>query len=156
MSNAARKFLEDMGHSHMCRLYATGIGIECSCHVAHIRRLLAENEMRKDYKKQLNDALEKIKEFEASFELYDDASMRAIRMWQDATGEESIWPDQAYLIVWLMDKVFPAIKAAKRYIYWMGKSGGKYFTSAPTEWEEKRDIKRAFLKAFEELKDDQT
>jgi hypothetical protein len=44
-----------------------------------------------------------IAEWEASFKLYDDASRRAIAMWQEAHPDKSdTWPAQANLIVWLM------------------------------------------------------
>jgi len=44
-------------------------------------------------------------ERDASFELYWSASMRGIKMWQEATGEDMVWPDQAHLIVWLLEKL---------------------------------------------------
>jgi hypothetical protein len=98
-----------------------------------------------------------IADWEASFELYYTASMRGIKMWQEATGKDMVWPDQGELTAWLIekiDKTKAAIKAAQRYIYWMDKRGGKWFTSAPTEYQEKAEIKRAFLEAFEDLNED--
>ena len=47
---------------------------------------------------------DQIKEYEQSFELYYDASMRGIKMWQEATGRDMVWPDKADLIVWLLEK----------------------------------------------------
>ena len=46
---------------------------------------------------------DQIKEYEQSFELYYDASMRGIKMWQEATGRDMVWPDKADLIVWLLE-----------------------------------------------------
>ena len=51
-----------------------------------------------------------IADWEASFELYDSASMRAIKMWKERTGEDKTWPDQAKLIVWLMEEYEALIK----------------------------------------------
>jgi hypothetical protein len=45
-------------------------------------------------------------EWKASFDLYYDASQRAIKMWQEAHPDQAdIWPDQANLIVWLMEEL---------------------------------------------------
>jgi len=45
-------------------------------------------------------------EQERSFELYYTASMRGIKMWQEKTGEDMVWPDQGHLIVWLIEKTY--------------------------------------------------
>jgi hypothetical protein len=45
---------------------------------------------------------DELKEYEQSFELYRAASLRGIKMWQEVTGRDLVWPDQADLIVWLL------------------------------------------------------
>lgn len=44
-------------------------------------------------------------ESEASFDLRWKADMRAIRMWQEATGRTEVWPDHADLCVWLLGRI---------------------------------------------------
>ncbi|HEC65264.1 MAG TPA: hypothetical protein ENI23_08220 [bacterium] len=48
---------------------------------------------------------EQVKEYEQSFDLQYDASMRGIKMWQEATGRDMVWPDKADLVVWLIEKL---------------------------------------------------
>ena len=48
---------------------------------------------------------EELKEREASFELRWDASQRAIKRWQKATGKIKIWPDHEDLCVWLLEQL---------------------------------------------------
>ena len=55
--------------------------------------------------KQRKEADDKIAELEASFNLRWGADMRAIKRWQEATGNTLVWPDHADLCVWLMEKV---------------------------------------------------
>ncbi len=63
----------------------------------------------KQYARQKSraDALQtEVDDWEASFELYDNACRRGIKMWQDDPDNPSeIWPDGAKLIVWLMAKL---------------------------------------------------
>lgn len=40
-----------------------------------------------------------------------------------------------------------AVKAAAVYIFFHDKSGGKWFTSAPTEYDDKSTIKKRFIEA---------
>lgn len=54
-------------------------------------------------------------ERQASFDLRWDADMRAIAMWQEATGEELKWPNHADLCVWLMEQL-AALRAEPRYV----------------------------------------
>ena len=44
-------------------------------------------------------------ESEASFGLRWKADMRAIKMWQQATGRTEVWPDHADLVVWLLGRI---------------------------------------------------
>ena len=44
-------------------------------------------------------------EREHSFDLRWNADMRAIKLWQKATGRTEVWPDHADLCVWLMEKL---------------------------------------------------
>ncbi|MHC4736478.1 MAG: hypothetical protein ACYTDW_18765 [Planctomycetota bacterium] len=46
-----------------------------------------------------------VEEWEASFDLYHAASMRGIKMWQEATGKDMVWPDQGELTAWLIEKL---------------------------------------------------
>lgn len=48
---------------------------------------------------------EKLAELEALFDLRHNADMRAIKCWQEATGRDLIWPDQADLCVWLLEQL---------------------------------------------------
>lgn len=41
----------------------------------------------------------------ASFEMRHESDMRAIKLWQEATGKELIWPNHADLCVWLMQEL---------------------------------------------------
>lgn len=58
-------------------------------------------------KKQIIRTLRsQIAEFNSSFELRWEADRRAIKMWHAAhIDKTSIWPDQADLCIWLMDRV---------------------------------------------------
>jgi DNA-binding transcriptional regulator YdaS (Cro superfamily) len=57
----------------------------------------------------------------ATFDLRWKADMRAIKAWQEKTGEELVWPDHADLCVWLLAK----LAAADRLIEALdGKAGG--------------------------------
>jgi hypothetical protein len=42
------------------------------------------------------------------FNLRWNADMRAIKRWQDATGQTLTWPDHADLVVWLLEQLEPA------------------------------------------------
>ncbi len=42
---------------------------------------------------------------ESGFGLRWKADMRAIKRWQEATGRTQVWPDHAYLCVWLMESI---------------------------------------------------
>jgi hypothetical protein len=53
----------------------------------------------------LEEARADLAELQATFDLVWKAHMRAIKRWQDATGKELVWPDQADLCVWLLEKV---------------------------------------------------
>lgn len=53
---------------------------------------------------ELEAAIARADELEATFELINAAQMRAIKMWQDANpGNDLVWPDGAELTLWLMD-----------------------------------------------------
>jgi hypothetical protein len=57
--------------------------------------------LREEIEKLYNE----IKAYDQSFALYDEASRRAIKMWQEKTGNKDMWPDQAHLIVWLLEEL---------------------------------------------------
>ena len=44
-------------------------------------------------------------ELEASFDLRWKADMRAIKLWQGATGKTLVWPDHADMVVWLLEQL---------------------------------------------------
>ena len=46
-----------------------------------------------------------VKEYQQSFDLQYDASMRGIKMWQEATGRDMVWPDKAELTAWLIERL---------------------------------------------------
>ena len=49
---------------------------------------------------------EQVKELEVTLDLIHDADMRAIKMWQEAhPDKENMWPDQAMMVCWLMERV---------------------------------------------------
>ena len=51
-------------------------------------------------------AEERVKELEATFDLIHAADQRAIKLWQEAhPGKGNMWPDQAKMVVWLMERV---------------------------------------------------
>jgi len=49
--------------------------------------------------------VEENKEWGKSFEIYHDAQMRGIGMWQAKTGRVDTWPDTAYLTSWLIEEL---------------------------------------------------
>lgn len=61
---------------------------------------------------RLAAAKKKVTELEASFDLRWDADMRAIRLWQLATGEKMTWPDHADLCCWLLGELEKAREKA--------------------------------------------
>ena len=49
-----------------------------------------------------------IEEWEASFNLYDDACRRGTKLWQEASGYTEVprvWPDGAKLVAWLLERL---------------------------------------------------
>lgn len=44
-------------------------------------------------------------EWGKSFELYHDAQMRGIKLWQEATGRVDVLPDTAFLTSWLLEEL---------------------------------------------------
>ena len=50
---------------------------------------------------QIADLKRQVEENEASFNLRRDADMRAIKRWQEATGQELVWPHHADLCLCL-------------------------------------------------------
>jgi nucleoside 2-deoxyribosyltransferase len=63
--------------------------------------------------------------------------------------DEPIEPNVSYYKAALKDAE-EVVKAVKRWILWKDISGGKWFRSAPSEWEFKRDCWRDVEKALEE------
>lgn len=54
----------------------------------------------------LKEAQLELAEYQLSYDLQWSAAQRAIAMWQKAHPEkQGIWPDQAKLMVWLMEKL---------------------------------------------------
>ena len=52
-------------------------------------------------------------ELRALFDMQWEAGQRAIKRWQEAhPGNDLVWPDRADLIVWLMEELDKARKAA--------------------------------------------
>lgn len=50
-------------------------------------------------------AAEDLHEYWCSEKMRWNADMRAIKRWQDATGERLTWPDHADLVVWLLEQL---------------------------------------------------
>lgn len=70
------------------------------------------NSMRVDYETQMNAlraqlerAQAELAERDAAADLRHEADMRAIAIWQEATGKELMWPSHDDLCVWLMERV---------------------------------------------------
>lgn len=57
---------------------------------------------------------ERIAEQDYVLEMKWRAEHRAIKAWQERTGEHLTWPDQAKLVEWLMDELHAARAALKR------------------------------------------
>ena len=53
----------------------------------------------------IGETVEKLNDWEKSFDLYHAAEMRAIKMWHDAGGDSMTWPDKAKLTVWLLEQL---------------------------------------------------
>ena len=51
------------------------------------------------------DLMASIAELESVFDMRWKADMRAIKMWQAATGKTLTWPDHADLCVWLLEQL---------------------------------------------------
>lgn len=50
--------------------------------------------------------IEEMKERDRSFEIHWNCSQRAIKEWQkNHPGNDLVWPDQARLMVWLMEQI---------------------------------------------------
>jgi len=65
----------------------------------------AKNNLRSalaSYQKKVEEQAERIKELEDLFDLRHEADMRAIKEWQEVTGQTLTWPDHADLCVFLM------------------------------------------------------
>ena len=70
-------------------------------------------EQADDMATMAHQAGERVRELEAvalerqqSLDMQWKASQRAIKMWQDAhPGNDMVWPDQAHLCVWLMERI---------------------------------------------------
>jgi len=65
---------------------------------------------------QLEAAQKEIDDFQHSFNIRWDADMRAIKRWQQATGNELTWPDHADMVVWLLEQLEAVKKIAHKGI----------------------------------------
>lgn len=60
-----------------------------------------------------------------TFDLMWSADQRAIKLWQEATGKDHIWPDKAKTTLWLLERIDAAeseldrLKEALKKIAWM-------------------------------------
>lgn len=45
-----------------------------------------------------------VHELESSLNRIHDADHRGIKMWQDATGRDKVWPDRGQMIFWLLEQ----------------------------------------------------
>ena len=52
---------------------------------------------------------QKLVDLEAGFDLRWNADMRAIKMWQKATGRTLVWPDHTDLCTWLLEQLAAVI-----------------------------------------------
>lgn len=69
---------------------------------------VAMNSLRMKYagaRRRIEKLEKELVDFEASFEIRWDADQRAIKLWQEATGKEDVWPDHADLCVFLMSEI---------------------------------------------------
>lgn len=48
---------------------------------------------------------DELRELEHTLQLINDADMRGIKMWQEATGRTMEWPDRGKMIFWLLEKI---------------------------------------------------
>lgn len=68
-----------------------------------------------DLRKQLAAAKQENDELRQTFDLQWDANMRGIKAWQAANpGNDLVWPDQAKLVEWLLDRLAEANKEIAR------------------------------------------
>lgn len=67
------------------------------------------NEVKRSTYTQLTEEIAvlktRLKEYDASFELYDNACRRGTAMWREETGGKWILPDTAKLVAWLIERL---------------------------------------------------
>lgn len=61
--------------------------------------------IRMAHEQQTGDLQAEIKELRHTFDLRWKADIRAIKRWQESTGETLVWPDHADLCVWLLGEL---------------------------------------------------
>lgn len=58
---------------------------------------------------RLNSTIRSLKQeltgLQNTFDLMWEADMRAVKLWQEATGEDHIWPDRTKTTIWLLEKI---------------------------------------------------
>ena len=78
-------------------------------HIMSLARRSLCNRVNPEELDRVEDGINKLRavvfEQENIFNLRRDADMRAIKLWQEQTGEALIWPDHTDLCVWLLGRI---------------------------------------------------
>lgn len=56
--------------------------------------------------KKLEAEIERLREYEASFQMHWDADQKGIKLWQEAhPGSDLTWPDHAEMVAWMLGEI---------------------------------------------------
>ena len=81
--------------------------------IVRMLRVSKSDPVQQEAADALEAQAERIAEQDYVLEMKWRAEERAIRAWQEKTGERMTWPDQAKLVEWLMDELDAARAALK-------------------------------------------
>ncbi len=88
----------------------TDIDDEIAINLGNLLVVVDENcLLDKDQFEVLKAAHNELLELNSLFNIQWEATQKAIKMWQDKTGETNIWPDHKELLLFLMDKVYKKV-----------------------------------------------
>lgn len=74
--------------------------------IISLRVRLERAEAERERLHEINTRLiAEVAEYTHSFQLFDSAMRRATKLWQEATGQEEVWPDGAKLAAFLIGRV---------------------------------------------------
>ncbi len=97
---------EECGHNpdlvQHCPICEGGLGLCRMCGAAEVQ--LDEHTTCESFR-EAAPLRERVNELEALFNLQWRADQRAIKMWQAKTGKDRVWPDDAKLSVWLLERL---------------------------------------------------